>query len=136
MNGANLSQSADVCEDENTTTLPKKCARRSVDVVAGVRIVKCHASMDVECHASIHVIIGIRVVLCHPLVDFPLFWIFTSCPNSHLVVILQQFIITLTCNYFAHVLHRENTSFEVWYLHFHVGYSRPPSAVNDTSVTK
>ena len=27
-----------VCEDEDTTTLPKKCARRSVDVVAGVRI--------------------------------------------------------------------------------------------------
>ena len=41
MNGANLSQSACVCEDEDTTTLPKKCARRSMDVVASVRIVKC-----------------------------------------------------------------------------------------------
>ena len=58
----------------------KECARRSVDVVAGVRIVKCHASIDVvidvrivECHASINVVIGIRVVLCHPLIDFPLF---------------------------------------------------------------
>ena len=66
-----------------------------MDVVAGVRIVKCHASIDVvidvrivECHASIHVVIGTHVVLCHPLVDFPLFWIFTSCSNSHLVVIL------------------------------------------------
>ena len=79
---SNLSQGACVCEDEATTTLPKKCARHSVDVVAGVRIVKCHASMDVvidarivECHASFHVVIRIRVVLCHPLVDFPLFWI-------------------------------------------------------------
>ena len=41
-----------------------------------------------ERHASIHVVIGIRVVLCHPLIDFPLFWIFTSCPNSHVVVML------------------------------------------------
>ena len=30
-----------VCENEDTTTLPKKCARRSVDVVTSVRIVKC-----------------------------------------------------------------------------------------------
>ena len=82
-----------MCEDEDTTTLPKKCARHSVDVVASVRIVKCHASMDVvigvrivECHASIHVVIGIRVVLCHPLVHNSGFS--TSCPNSHLVVML------------------------------------------------
>ena len=73
----------------------RECARRSVDVVAGVRIVKCHASKDVVidvrivvCHAIINVVIGIRVVHCHPLVDVPLFWIFTSCTNSHLVVML------------------------------------------------
>ena len=95
MNGANLSQSACVCEDENTTPYLRECARHSVDVFASVRIVKCHASIDVvidvrivECHASIHVVFGIRVVLRHPLVDFPLFWIFTSFPNSHLVVML------------------------------------------------
>ena len=69
-----------VCEDEDTTTYLRECARRSVDVVAGVRIVKCHASIHVvidvrvvESHASIHVVIGIHVVLCHPLIDFPLF---------------------------------------------------------------
>ena len=69
-----------MCEDEDTTTCLRECARRSVDVVGGVRIVKCHASIDVvidvrivECHASIHVVIGIHVVLCHPLIDFPLF---------------------------------------------------------------
>ena len=118
-----------MCEDEDTTTLPKKCAQRSVDVVASVRIVRSHASMDVvigirvvECHASIHVVIGIRVVLCHPLVHN--FGFSTSCPNSHLVVVLQQFIITFTCSYFTHVLNRGNTSFEVWYLH-------PPSVTVD-----
>ena len=78
MNGANLSQSAYVCEDEDTTTLLKKCARRSVDVVAGVRIVRSHATMDV--------VIGIRVMLCHPLVQNLSFS--TSCPSSHLVVML------------------------------------------------
>ena len=71
----------------------RNVSRRSVDVVAGVRIVRSHAIMDdvidgrvVECHASIHVVIGIRVVLCHPLVDN--FGFSTSCPNSHLVVML------------------------------------------------
>ena len=80
MKDSNLSQSACVCEDEDTTTYLRECARRSVDVVAGVRTVKCHASINdvidvhvVECHASIHVVIGIRVVLCHPLKDFLLF---------------------------------------------------------------
>ena len=77
MKGANiLSQDAYVCEDEDTTTLPKKCARRSVDVVAGVCIVRSHA--------SIHVVIGIRVVLCHPLLHN--FGFSTSCPNSHQIV--------------------------------------------------
>ena len=108
MKDSNLSQGACVCEDEDTTTLPEKCARRSVDAVAGVRIVKCHASMDV--------VIGIHVVLCHPLVDFPLFWILLRA-QFLIVVMLKQFIITLTCSYFAHVLHRGKTSFEVWYLH-------------------
>ena len=88
MKDSNLSQGACECEDENTTTPPEKCARRSVDVVAGVRIVKCHASIDVvidnrivECHASVHVVIGIRIVLCHPLVDFQFSEFFTSCSN-------------------------------------------------------
>ena len=57
----------------------RECARRSVEVVAGVRIVKCHASIDVvidvrimECHASMDVVIGVRVVLCHQAINFPL----------------------------------------------------------------
>ena len=71
------------------TRLPEKVCT----VLSGERIVRCHAIMDVvidvrvvECHASIHVVIGIRVVLCHPLVRNFVFS--TSCPNSHLVVML------------------------------------------------
>ena len=74
MKDSNLSQGACVRENEDTTT------RRSVDVVASVPIVNCHASIDVvidvrivDCHANINVVIAIHVVLCHPLVDFPLF---------------------------------------------------------------
>ena len=37
---------------------------------------------------------------------------------------------------FLHFSHRENGSFKVLSLHTPVGYSRPPSAVNDPSVTK
>ena len=94
MNGANLSHGACMCGDERQDYL-RKCALCSVDVDSGERIVRCHARMNVvfgvcvmEFHESIHVVIGIRVVLGHPLVHFPLFWIFTSCPNSHLVVTL------------------------------------------------
>ena len=90
-----------VCEDEDTTTYLRECARRSVDVIAGVRIVRCHA-MDVvidvrivECHASIDVVIGIRVVLCHPLVHFSLFWNFYFVPKfsscCHAVTIHHNF---------------------------------------------
>ena len=58
----------------------RECARSSVEVVAGVRIVKCHGSIDVvidvrivKCHAIINVVIGIRVVLCRQAINFPLF---------------------------------------------------------------
>ena len=50
---------------------------------------------------------------------------------------------TLTCHRqlklytkFLHVSHHENGSFEVLSLQHIVGYSRPPSAVNDLAVTK
>ena len=96
-----------VCGNEDTTTLPMKCARPSVVVVAGVRIVRSHAILNdvinvriVECHESINVVIGIRVVLCQPLVhNFG----FSS----------YFFPVAILCT----LLHRRNTSFEVWYVH-------------------
>ena len=58
----------------------RECARRSVEVVNGVCIVRCHAIIDIvidvrvmECHASVDVVIGVRVVLCHQAIKFPLF---------------------------------------------------------------
>ena len=114
MKNSNLSQSACVCEDEDTTTYLRECARCSVDVVAGVRIVQCHAIIDVA--------IDVRVMHCHK--SRRQFWIFhfseffTSCSNSHLVIKLYQFVITFPCSYFVHTfcLHRGKLSFEVWYL--------------------
>ena len=70
-----------VCADDVRQDYLRECARRSVEVVSGVRIVRCHAITDVvldvrvvECHASMDVVIGVRVVLCHQIIlDFPLF---------------------------------------------------------------
>ena len=73
-----------VCADDVRTTLPERMRTMlmwmSVEVVSGVRIVRCHAIFDVvidvrvvECHAGMDVVIGIRVVLCHQVIDFPLF---------------------------------------------------------------
>ena len=48
-----------------------------VTVVAGVRIVQCHAIMNVvigvrvmQYHAIIDVVIGVRVMLCHEAIMF------------------------------------------------------------------
>ena len=96
MKDSNLSQGACVCEDEDTTTYLRECTRRSVDVVAGVCIVRSHAIMND--------VIDVRIVECHakhtcrhwhsscalsPTRRFFIFLdFFTSCPNSHLVVML------------------------------------------------
>ena len=101
----------------------RECARRSVEVVSGVRIVRCHAVIDVvidvrvmECHASMDVVIGVRVVLCHPLIDNFTFLNFSlrvqilnlsCCSNSS-----SLFPVAILCT----LLHRGNMSFEVWYL--------------------
>ena len=84
----------------------------SVEVVSGVRIVQCHTIMDVvidvrvmQCHAIIDVVIGVRVMLCHQAMGnsgFSTSEFSTSCPNSHLVVKLYQFIITFPCSHFVH----------------------------------
>ena len=92
----------------------------SVEVVSGVRIVQCHAIIDVVidvrvmlCHAIIDVVIGVRVMLCHQAIDnsgFSTFLNFsTSCPNSHLVVRLYQFIITFPCSHLVHTFAPRNS---------------------------
>ena len=60
----------------------------------------------------------------------------TSCPNSRLVVRLYQFVITFPCSHFVHTFApRKHVISGVVFTH-PIGYSRPPSAVNDPSVTK
>ena len=86
---------------------------KSVEVVSGVRIVQCHASMDV--------VIDVRVVLCHRAIDHSGFSTFLNFPLRVQILILSSscihssslFPVAIMCT----LLHRENTSFEVWYLH-------------------
>ena len=100
----------------------------SVEVVSGVRIVQCHAIIDVvidvrvmQCHAIIDVVIGIRVVLCHQAIDYAGFSTFLNFPLRVQILIVLSccinssslFPVAILCT----LLHRENTSFEVWYLH-------------------
>ena len=79
-----LSFSHGVCARDNVKTRLTERMRTtlmwmSVEVVASVRIVQCHALKDfvihlrfMECHASLDVVIGVHVVLCHQVIDFPL----------------------------------------------------------------
>ena len=112
----------------------------SVEVVSGVRIVKCHAIMDVvidvrfmQCHAIIDVVIGVRVMLCHQAMDVVIgvrvmlchqaidnseFSTFVNFPLRVQILILLSscinssslFPVAILCT----LLPRENTSFEVW----------------------
>ena len=55
-----------------------------------------------------------------------------TCSQFQLVVRLYDLIVTFSCSHFVHTFDRENTSFEVWYLHTGgsqeeaVGSSRAP----------
>ena len=85
----------------------------SVEVVSGAHIVQCHAIMDV--------VIGVRVMLCHQAMDDSGFSTFLNFPLRVQILILLSgcinssslFPVAILCT----LLHRENTSFEVWYLH-------------------
>ena len=74
-----------------------------------------------KCFRSLHTLLG--------------FSICTSCRQFNLL--LYQFIPFLTCTRIpCRDSHCENGSFEVLSLHLPVGYSRPPSAVNDPTAPK
>ena len=114
-----------------------KCARnkttcaRSVELFVGVHVVKRHAIVDVLCHPVVNVVIGVHiVVLSVPLIVVHFVVLIL------LVVILYQFIPLFPVAILSHMFS----------LYYHgilgvvftpqVGYSRPPSAVNDPTVTK
>ena len=100
-----------------------------MEVVSGVRIVQCHAIIDVvidvrvmECHACMDVVIGVRVVLCHQAINNSGFSTFLNFPRRVLILNLLSCCsnssslipVAIFC---AHVLHRGNMSFEEWYSH-------------------
>ena len=74
----------------------------------------------VQCHAIIDVVIDVRVMLCHQAMDNSGFSTFLNFPLRVQTLILLSccinalslFPVAILCT----LLHRENTSFEVWYL--------------------
>ena len=101
----------------------------SVEVVVAVCIVQCHAIIHVvigvrvlQCHAIIHVVIGVRVMLCYQAMDNSGFSIFLNFSLRVPILILLSCCINSSSLFPVAILytllHRENTSFEVWYLHF------------------
>ena len=71
---------------------------------------------------SVEVVVGVRVMLCHQSYAIHFF---VNCPLLVPILILLSdcikssslFPVAILCT----LLHRENTSFEVWYLHLHCG---------------
>ena len=113
-----------------------KCTRnkttraRSVELFVGVHVVKRHAIVDVQCVLVIRVVIGVHiVVLSVPLVVVHVVPIF-------LAVILYQFIQLFSRSHFSHMFSLYSHGILGAVFTPPVGHSRPPSAVNDPTVTK
>ena len=53
-----------------------------MEVLVGIRIVKCHAIVDVLCHAVIRVVIGVHVLLLPPLIVAHFVSQFSYCISS------------------------------------------------------
>ena len=92
----------------------------SVDVVSGVRIVQCQATMNVVIDVIIDVVIGVRVMLCHQAEENSGFSTFLNFPLRVQILILLSSCINSSSLFrgaiLCTLLNRENTSFEVWYL--------------------
>ena len=113
-----------------------KCARQvrhfvhSVDVLVGVHVVKRHAIVDVLCRPVVNVVIGVHIVMLSvPLVVVHVVPIF-------LAVILCRFIPLFSRSHFSHMFSLYSHGILGVVFTLHVGYSRPPSAVHDPTVTK
>ena len=111
-----------------------KCTRQvrhhahSVELFAEVRDVKRHEIVDVLCRPVVNVVIGVHIVV----LSVPLIVVHICCPNSHTVVVhptLKPVAIFHMCSLYSHGL--LGVVFTPT-----VGYSGPPSDVNDRTVTK
>ena len=100
----------------------------AVELFVDVHVVIRHAIVDVQCVLVIRVVIGVHiVVLLVPLV------------GVHFVVpilILYQFIQLFSRSHLSHMFSLYSHGILGVVFTPPVGYSRPPSAVNDPTVTK
>ena len=101
-----------------------KCARnkttcaRPVELFVDVQVVKRHAIVDVLCRPVVNVVIGVHIVV-----------LFVPLVFVHFVVLILLVVISQKFSLYSH-----GTLGVVFTPP--VGYSRPPSAVNDPTVTK
>ena len=110
-------------------------------LVVTLSLVSCSVSPRRRNTLDSHVVIGVGRVVVHrhhadaiPSVEsFLLDFVVYLCTCSQTVFCDRQFQQKPNC---CTLFHRENGSFEVLSLHPPVGYNRPPSAVNDPTVTK
>ena len=114
-----------------------KCAKnktmcaRSVELFVDVHVVKRHAIVDVLCRPVVNVVIGVHIVVLfvpHVVVHFVVLIL--------LVVIQYQFIPLFSRSHFSHMFSLYSHGILGVVFTLTVGYSRPPSAVNDPTVTK
>ena len=95
-----------------------------------VHVVKRDAIVDVLCRPVVNVVIGVHiVVLSVPLVVVHVVPIFLVVTLYHFI---QHFLVAILSHLFS--LYSHGILGVVFTLP--VGYSRPPSAVNDPTVTK
>ena len=106
-----------------------KCARNRTTCARSV--VQCYASGDVRCGIVLSVVISICVIdLSVPVLFFHIVVLIL------LAVILSLFIQLFSRSHFSHMFSLYSLGILGVVLTPPVGYSRPPSAVNDPTVTK
>ena len=107
-------------------------------LVVTLSLVSCSVSPrrrnTLDGHVVIGVVLGFTTHTQYQVqLAFLLYFVVHFCTCSQTVFCDRQFLFVAI---FCTLLHRENGSCEVLSLHHPVGYSRPPLAVNDQSVTK
>ena len=115
-----------------------KCARnkttcaRSVELFVDVHVVKRHAIVDVLCRPVVNVVIGVHIVVLFvpPLIVVHFVVLIL------LVVILYQLIPLFSRSHFSHMFSLYSHGILGVIFTHPVCYSRPPSSVNDPTVTK
>ena len=105
----------------------RACAH-SVELFVDVHVVIRHAIVDVQYVLLIRVVIGVHIVV----LSVPLVGVHFVVP----ILILYQFMQLFSRNHFSHMFSLYSHGILGVVFTHPVGYSRPPSPVNDPTVTK